>query len=200
MPRLRDDKYLVARLQRVSMRARFAYAMCHLEASIIRSTSEPRTWLPILSDMWRFCSEADLDFWQERAAEYMPSVICSLGHYATSEFTYLTPRAFEHVRRVYAESSEGLSNMIEWIYDLGTLDMFGALSRDASGFEEMEKIVEAAGAWSVPSVDASRFSFSCFSERAGWGDVFDPARFRAVGGDSELEMFLHDHSVLYDRP
>jgi len=165
----------VSAFRQVSMRGRVAYAIMCLEEAILQVAAEPGDWIWLLERLWKYTSADSLDLWQEETAEITPSVVLRCETYTEGDFDRLTEDDFWSLRRVYSSTDPLLARLTDLVFDIGTLELFGAIEDGApESLRSLDAVLMLMKAHSLRAPSARLVSESSFDSCHGWGSPFLP--------------------------
>jgi hypothetical protein len=171
----------IAALCEVSVRGRVAFSICCLETAILHFVAESESWRFLLDELWKYTTESRLDRWQEIIAEYTPSVILDQEHFSDGDFEFIDEQLFNRLHRLYSQHESVLSELVDLVFDVGTIELFGSI--DGFGQESLNqacRVMEKVQAIGLRLPELDRFATYSRLERRGWGNPFDPGSLRKV--------------------
>jgi len=165
-------------LHSVSVRGRVAYALQCLEVALQHVDPDPPRWLPLLDRLWSYTSTALLDGWQDMASECLPAVVTCDD---PRDFDFLSGSEARHLRGLYAGSPSLIGELVDRVYDVATLALFGGLGEaGGTSVSELREIERALVQADVPLPDPAQVLPYPFAEHGGWGRPFDAAPLRRI--------------------
>ncbi|MBI5532506.1 MAG: hypothetical protein HY898_07315 [Deltaproteobacteria bacterium] len=151
-----------------------AFAIMCLEEAVLRLAQDVSWWEWLLKRLWSYTSTADLDEWQENAAELIPSVVVASEDYADGGFERLTADEFTNLRELYASNDPLLGQMVDLVFEIGTLEMFGGLENGAPvSLEKLSTLVRLMAEHSLCEPEVSVVASKSFAQCHGWGSPFE---------------------------
>ncbi|MGB3513539.1 MAG: hypothetical protein WBA93_30880 [Microcoleaceae cyanobacterium] len=157
----------------ISIRGRIAYMLLCLEALLKKNNDTRQGWDYLLEKFWMYTNIEFLDDWQDIAAELLPDSIEEVSDFESGEFEYLDKENFYSIKLLYSKINEEHSELIETIYFMGTLELFGALVNN--GEQSLKYLKKAHTLFKknqikFPAISSvSRFNFY---KNNGWGEPF----------------------------
>lgn len=172
----------VSQLLHVSMRGRVAYAIICLEEAILQLAQEPDEWAWLLRRLWTYTSARRLDDWQDEAVEVTSNVILHYEQYPDKSFDYLTEAEVSTLRVLYEASDPTLSRLVDLVYEIGTLELFGGLEGGApESLQGLGAVVSLLRDKGIPGPSVALVADKSFTEEHGWGTPFDADELRRIG-------------------
>lgn len=159
--------------QSISMRGRVAYVVMCLEEAILALAQSHAEWSWVLCRLWKYTSTGDLDEWQERTAEIIPRVVLDSENYSDGGYEYLTPNEFMELRILYSSNNPLLARLVDLVFDVGTLEMFGGIGNGAPiSLENLNTVAMLMAEQSLSMPDLRGVAGLSFAQCLGWGSPF----------------------------
>ena len=169
----------------ISVRGRVAYAICCLEHALLRSGHRTEEWKWILDLLWNYTSTNDFAQWHYDVAECIPRVISSHEDFCSKDFEFLNSERFSDLRGLYDKCDPFLRQMVDCIFDIGTVELYGGLAnRGAHTLIELEKLLDIMNSHGFKLPEISIFEHLVFQVDGGWGAKFDSKIFRERPSDN----------------
>lgn len=158
-------------LEVISIRGRMAYVICLFERVIIYYNYDKQDWVKVLEKLWEYTSVEYLDDWMYEFAEYLPE---SILEDSLDDFEFLTTEEYEHLYKLYNESSTDVCHFIKLMFELGSIDLYSKLvDNSPNTLEKIEEAVALLKGNEIEIISIEPFKQYSFKERNGWGEKFE---------------------------
>lgn len=158
-------------LEIISIRGRMAYVICLFERMLIHYNYNKQNWTKVLEKLWEYTSVEYLDDWMYEFAEYLPE---SILEDCLDDFEFITTEEYEHLYKLYSESSTDVCHFIKLMFELGSIDLYSKLvDNSPNTLKKVEEAVELLKKNKINSISIEPFKQYSFKERNGWGERFD---------------------------
>jgi len=159
------------KLSNISIRGRVAFSLCCLTTLIRSFKIDDLEWEFLIAKLWEYTSTNRLDNWHMELAEYMPGSILEYDRYDGNNFEYITSDEFNRLRKIYSHASEHILEMIDLIFSVGTMELYGKAQKKGKSFEYVEKALRPMIKLKLDIPRISQFEKYEFDKGNGWGDV-----------------------------
>ncbi|WP_345225298.1 hypothetical protein [Hymenobacter koreensis] len=173
-----QDPVLKERMKHVSIRGRVAFCIVCLEIAIHNLKFSSPASRHLLAKLWDYVSSCQLDIWHEEMAEYLPSSIIETERFQEEDFDDLSEYNFGQLRNWYQTLPKGVVDMIECIFVVGTVNLYGEITGYST--ETLKPTMRVAGLMQqlkLPLPEIARFEKSAFADFDGWGKQVDKSFF-----------------------
>lgn len=158
-------------LEAISIRGRMAYVICQFERVLIYYNYDKQDWIKVLEKLWEYTSVEYLDDWMYEFAEYLPE---SILEDSFDDFEFITTEEYEHLYKLYNESSTDVCCFIKLMFELGSIDLYSKLvDNSPNTLEKIEEVIELLKENEIDNISIEPFKQYSFKERNGWGERFD---------------------------
>lgn len=151
-----------------------AYLMCSFERLLIFYECEKENWCWILERLWRYTDIQYLDDWMYEIAEFLPDNVLEDGF---ESFEYISEKEYVRLREIYGKNNKEINQMMNIIFDLGTMELYSKLINNSHGtLLKLKEAIDILDANGIERVDRECFLQYQFSQCSGWGECFDGKR------------------------
>src|SRR5688500_13511444 len=145
-------------LKNISIRGRVAFTISILENALNKG-QDVAQWNILLAQLWKFTDAKFLDQWHEETSEFVPSSILEDLEYSQKGFQYLNEPEYMHLRNLYGNAQPFITELVEGIFHLGTIDLYGDLTNNSvNTLDELEKIIVIANTNAISLPDYLAFN------------------------------------------
>ena len=159
------------RLSNISIRGRVAFSLCCLNTLIKKFKLDDLEWEFLFEKLWQYTSTKYLDEWHMEFAEYIPETIMHYDKYDKNDFEYVTDDLFNRLRILYSELNEDVKEIINLVFYMGTIELYGKVQKRGKSFEYFEEIIRLMIKYKVSLPRISQFEKYEFDKGDGWGDM-----------------------------
>ena len=162
---------MIENFKNVSIRGRVAYAICCLENVIEQVESQPKEdWDVLLNKLWSLTDLQFVDGWLYSVSSSMPSSILE-DPFDPEEET--TKEEYEKLKALYQSSNQSALDLIEQIFSLGTVELYGKIENNSPRtLEILDEIIELTKSTGAELPTHSLVSKFSIHDSEGWGVRF----------------------------
>ena len=134
----------------------------------------PDTDWSILSERMWDVTNSYWDEWDDSFIEIIPEFLFEFDTYDDSDFENLSREDYDYFSNLLKDRDSSLNNLLLKLHELQTVYCYS--STEGDGAEASEIVLSATEILTDNNVelpDISSVSFSSFSEKNGWGEMFD---------------------------
>lgn len=154
------DSTMIDFFKNVSIKGRVAYSIVSLAGVIEREypQKERYHWCDLISFLSSYTQLEMLDEWHEMACDRMPDSVLEFPAYRADIFTTLTLDDFDLLQNLFKGSPSYILRLIEAIFDIATLEMYGAINPPASeSLSNLVRFVDIIISNRMPLIDYHGF-------------------------------------------
>lgn len=154
------------------MNGRMAYIILCIEKYLL--SMYPDTDWSILSERMWDVTNSYWDEWDNSFIEIIPEFLFEFDTYDDSDFENLSREDYDYFSNLLKDRDSSLNNLLLKLHELQTVYCYSSIEND--GAEASEIVLSATEILTDNNVelpDISSVSFSSFSEKNGWGEMFD---------------------------
>lgn len=158
--------------KKISMNGRMAYIILCIEKYLL--SMYPDTDWSILSDRMWSVTNSYWDEWDDMFIEIIPEYLFEFDTYDDSNFEILSREDYNYFCELLRDRDSSLNNLLLKLHDLQTIYCYTYIKGD--GTEASEIVISASKILADNNIDLpdiNAVSFSSFSEKNGWGEMFD---------------------------
>lgn len=165
---------MIEQFKNISMRGRVAYGILCLESTLNSEEKFSKGWKLVLERLWSYTEIKYLDEWQDKTLEILPSSIMEIENFEEEDLEYVSQTEFDVLKSLYGNANNMVLDMIEVIFYIGTLELFGSISNGAiQSLKQLEKLLSIMNSIPVEPPAIGLVRRYSFQEENGWGTSFN---------------------------
>jgi len=163
----------------ISMNGRMAYLILCTEKYLL-SVYPDQDWSELSNLMWAVTSEY-WDEWDFKFMEIIPDYLFEKDSYESSGFEAISKEEYDYYSILLKNVSADVNTLLLLMHKLQ--EVYAYTTIPDNGEEASLLVIDACKILESKNIalpDVSIFSFTSFSERDGWGEKFDGAKYSLV--------------------